>query len=205
MLARQPQTSALDQLLLWLHPLQLPLLPLPRLHLQLLVPNLTAQLPTVIPLPAAVVLNTALSASLIATATTVCIHFRENERMFANTITVPGGTSYADTLNECIADCDNTSGCVDVSYIPGSPGPCYKKSSVAEIRQNDNVFGALQLTSCDSTIKLKLHRKRVVRAPVISKKIIQKRGVYGPDYTYTQGVTTITQTTTSTSVRSTTV
>ncbi|KAL1596230.1 hypothetical protein SLS59_007929 [Nothophoma quercina] len=119
---------------------------------------------------------------------------------------IPGGTSYTNTLDDCIADCDNTDGCVDVSYIPGSPGPCYKKSSIADIRQNDNVFGARQLSQCTASTKLKLHRKRVVRNPTVpKKKPIQKRGVYGPDYTYTQGSTTITQTTTSTVVRYTTV
>ncbi|KAF2625101.1 hypothetical protein BU25DRAFT_346405, partial [Macroventuria anomochaeta] len=118
---------------------------------------------------------------------------------------ITGGTSYTNTLNECIADCDNTNSCIDVSYIPGSPGPCYKKSSIAEIRQNDNVFGARQLTECTASTKLKLHRKRVVRAPTVPKKKIQKRGVYGPDFTFTQEVTTTTQTTTSTSVYYTTV
>ncbi|KAF1930294.1 uncharacterized protein M421DRAFT_58497 [Didymella exigua CBS 183.55] len=118
---------------------------------------------------------------------------------------IPGGTSYTNTLDECIADCDKTNGCVDVSYIRGSPGPCYKKSSVAAIQRNDNVFGALQLTGCTSSIKLKLHRKRVVRSPTTPKKIIHKRGVFGPDFTYTQGTTTVTQTTTSTSVHNTTV
>ncbi|XPS97036.1 hypothetical protein M3J09_006279 [Ascochyta lentis] len=118
---------------------------------------------------------------------------------------IPGGTSYTNTLNECVADCDNTDGCVDVSYSPGSPGPCYKKSSIAEIRQNSNIYGARRLTQCKASIKLKLHRKRVVRNPTEPKKKIQKRGVYGPDYTYTQGVTTTTLTTTSTAVLTTTV
>ncbi|KAF3032155.1 hypothetical protein E8E12_000781 [Didymella heteroderae] len=110
------------------------------------------------------------------------------------------GTSYVNSLDECIADCDSTDGCVDVSYVPESPGPCYKKSSVAQIRQNDNIYGALQLTGCKNT-KLKIHRKRVIRSLTTPEKMIQKRGVYGPDYTYTQGTTTVTQTTTSTSVR----
>lgn len=123
---------------------------------------------------------------------------------FANLLAVPEGTSYTDSLDECIADCDNTDGCVDVSYSPGSPGPCYKKSSVAQILQNDNIFGALLVSGCTNT-RLKLHRKRVVRSPTMPKKAIQKRGVYGPDFTYTQGTTTVTQTSTSTSVRSTTV
>ena len=124
----------------------------------------------------------------------------KNEDLFADLFVVPGGTSYANSLDECIADCDSTAGCIDVSYNPESPGPCYKKSSVAAIRQNDNIFGALQVTKCTST-KLKLHRKRVVRSPFTPRKVIQKRGVYGPDFTYTQGTTTVTQTTTSTSVR----
>ena len=122
----------------------------------------------------------------------------------ADPLPVQGGTSYTNTLDDCIADCDNTDGCIDVSYIPGSPGPCYKKSSIAEIRQNDNIFGARQLTQCTASTKIKLHRKRVVRNPTAPKKI-QKRGVYGPDFTYTQGYTTTTQTTTSTVVHYTTV
>lgn len=123
----------------------------------------------------------------------------------ANCPLVPGGTSYANTLDDCIADCDNTGGCVDVSYSPGSPGPCYKKSSIAEIRQNNNIYGARQLTGCTAPTKLKLHRKRVVRTTNTPRKKIQKRGVYGPDFTYTQGVVTSTQTTTVTSVSYTTV
>jgi hypothetical protein len=123
------------------------------------------------------------------------------EGLFTNLFVVPGGTSYANSFDECIADCDSTDGCIDVSYNPGSPGPCYKKRSVAAIRQNGNIFGALRQTVCTNT-KLKLHRKRVIRSPFTpKKKVIQKRGVYGPDFTYTQDTITVTLTTTSTSVR----
>lgn len=121
--------------------------------------------------------------------------------LFDNRSAVQGGTSYVHSLEECIADCDKTDTCVDVSYIPGSPGTCYKKSRVAEIRKNDNVFGALQLTGCNNA-KLKLHRKRVVRSPTTPKKPLQKRsGYYGPDSTYIQGTTTVTVTSTATAVR----
>lgn len=190
--ARRLAISPPAQLLLALH------LPLPPQ-----VPRSIAQLPVDPPTPAAAVLLTRLSATLTATAMTVIVSPEKMKGLFANLSVVPGGTSYADSLDACIADCDNTDGCVDVSYNPGSPGTCYKKSGVASIRQNDNIFGALQLTGC-ANAKLKLHRKRVVRSPTTPKKVIQKRGVYGPDFTYTQGTTTVTLTSTSTSVRFTT-
>lgn len=38
---------------------------------------------------------------------------------------IPGSPGWTDTLEECVALCSTTSICVDVSYIPGSPGRCY--------------------------------------------------------------------------------
>jgi len=45
---------------------------------------------------------------------------------------VPGSPGWTDTLEECIALCSTTSQCVDVAYIPGTPGPgpCYMKSGL---------------------------------------------------------------------------
>jgi hypothetical protein len=196
-LAHRLAVSPQYQLLRVLHQLLLHLLLLP---LRLQVPRSIAQPLMDPPTPVAAVLHIRLSATPIAMVMTVRGSPKSIQDLFANLFAVPGGTSYANSLDECVADCDNTDGCVDVSYNPGSPGPCYKKSSVAEIRQNDNIFGALRVTRCTNT-KLKLHRKRVVRSPTMPKKVIQKRGVYGPDFTYTQGTTTVTQRTTSTSVR----
>lgn len=188
-----PALLLLALLLLALHPLLLPL--------RLQVPPSTARLPTDPSTPARAVLRTRSSATLIAMVPTVRVSPTKIEGLFTNLFVVPGGTSYANSFDECIADCDSTDGCIDVSYNPGSPGPCYKKRSVAAIRQNGNIFGALRQTVCTNT-KLKLHRKRVIRSPFTpKKKVIQKRGVYGPDFTYTQDTITVTLTTTSTSVR----
>ena len=193
MLAHRLAVSLPAQLLLAQHRPLLPLRPQ--------VPPSTARLPTDRSTPARAVLHTRSSATLIAMVLTVRGSPTKIEGLFTNLFVVSGGTSYVNSLDQCIADCDSTNGCIDVSYSPGSPGPCYKKSSAAAIRQNDNIFGALQQTGCTNT-KLKLHRKRVVRSPLTpKKKVIQKRGAYGPDFTYTQGTSTVTLTTTSTSVR----
>ena len=43
---------------------------------------------------------------------------------------IPGSPGWTNTLEDCIALCSTKSSCVDVSYIPGSPGPCYMKSGL---------------------------------------------------------------------------
>src|SRR5579871_2688163 len=43
---------------------------------------------------------------------------------------VPGSPGWTNTLEECIALCSATSQCVNVGYIPGSPGPCYMKNAL---------------------------------------------------------------------------
>lgn len=43
---------------------------------------------------------------------------------------IPGSPGWTDTLEECVALCSTTSICVDVSYIPGSPGRCYMKNAL---------------------------------------------------------------------------
>jgi hypothetical protein len=71
------------------------------------------------------------------------------------------------------------------------------KGSIGAIRQNSNIWGGRKLSSCTSSTKLKLHRKRVVHAKA-AKKPLEKRGVpYGPDYTYITSTTTVTSTSTS--------
>lgn len=44
---------------------------------------------------------------------------------------IPGSPGWTDTLEECVALCSTTSICVDVSYIPGSPGRCYMKNALS--------------------------------------------------------------------------
>lgn len=108
--------------------------------------------------------------------------------------------SYANTLNECIESCTNTLGCVDVSFVNGSPGPCYMKSKAGDIVPNSNIWGGRQVSGCTTAthkLKLKLHRKRVVRKDHKSANRIQQRAIpYGPDFTYYPGQA---QTTTTTS------
>ncbi|KAF1945267.1 hypothetical protein EJ02DRAFT_338816, partial [Clathrospora elynae] len=117
---------------------------------------------------------------------------------YGNDIT-PNGVAQASTLNQCILACDNTPGCVDVSWVLN--GACYMKSSIGDIRQNSNVAGARKISGCTSSSK-NLHRKRV--APVVERKLA-KRGVYGPDYTFTSTTVTATQTSTAVSTVRTTV
>ncbi|KAL5115342.1 hypothetical protein ACEQ8H_006787 [Pleosporales sp. CAS-2024a] len=96
-------------------------------------------------------------------------------------------TSYVNSLGECLEDCSKTLDCVDVSYEQGTPGPCYKKNAIGDIRVNSNIWGGRQLSGCVATgPKLKLHRKRVVKKePDMAMGRIFKRGIpYGPDYTY---------------------
>ncbi|KAH7081189.1 hypothetical protein BKA63DRAFT_561748 [Paraphoma chrysanthemicola] len=116
---------------------------------------------------------------------------------------IAGSLPYVDNLNECAEACDNTPGCVDVSYNPGTPGPCYLKAVVGEARVARNIWGARQLSSC-TTNKLKLHRKRVVHDNSV-KKPVQKRAMsFNPEFTYTAGLTTITKTSTTTITTTTT-
>jgi len=114
------------------------------------------------------------------------------------------GMSYASSLGECIESCTNTLGCVDVSFVNGSPGPCYMKSKAGDIVVNSNIWGGRQVSGCTTAthkLKLKLHRKRVVRKDHKSANQIQKRGIpYGPEFTYyaEQATTTTTSTVTQT-------
>jgi hypothetical protein len=102
-------------------------------------------------------------------------------------------TYRATTLMQCIELCDNTSTCVAVSFVPGSPnGPCYIKNANALLQPpnyNPNIQGARQVSACTTTTatsdrpatKLarrvrrgpisKLHRKRVVPQPQEAAKM----------------------------------
>lgn len=132
------------------------------------------------------------SARTVRSLSFFCPYFRLN----SNTITVPGGAVITATLAECITSCDNTPGCVDVSWaVPGrgdSTGVCYKKSKIMDVRFNPNIWGARKISSCTSS-KLKFHRKRVARSkpierkqPSLKLKHLDKRyGIaYGPDVTF---------------------
>ncbi|KAF2490282.1 hypothetical protein BU16DRAFT_566314 [Lophium mytilinum] len=52
--------------------------------------------------------------------------------------------SWEYNLQSCIESCDATTDCIDVSYRPGSPGPCYMKSAVLSTGTNPNIWGALR-------------------------------------------------------------
>lgn len=126
---------------------------------------------------------------------------------------VPDSPSQQSSLAACIEDCDNTTGCVDVSWVIN--GLCYKKGTIDDIRQNANIWGARQIAGCSqssSLSKLKLHRKRVARnEPDFKGKVptiklhhfdMRQNGLNGtaagPDETYTTSTTTVTQTDTVT-------
>src|SRR6266487_5045847 len=43
---------------------------------------------------------------------------------------LPGSPGWTNSLEACIALCSTTPQCVEVVYIPGSPGPCYMKNAL---------------------------------------------------------------------------
>jgi hypothetical protein len=96
------------------------------------------------------------------------------------------GSDGAATFDECMNLCDKKSGCVDVAY---SGKACYFKGGLGEPNQNPNVWGAVQLSGCTTSKKLKLHRKRV--------QPVKRQLVFGPDFTFTQGIATVVSTATS--------
>jgi hypothetical protein len=118
---------------------------------------------------------------------------------------VGGAIPQVNSLAECLKACDNTAGCVDVSFVAGTPGPCYMKGTIGAIRQNSNIWGGRLLSGCTASSKrnIKLHRKGVVHKP--AKKQIQKRGIpYGPDFTFLGASSTVTRFFTDIAVISTT-
>ncbi|KAH7121044.1 hypothetical protein B0J11DRAFT_404557, partial [Dendryphion nanum] len=56
-------------------------------------------------------------------------------------------TKDAYTLEDCINICDQTAGCVDVSWARGSPGACYLKNAQNSPSYN-NIWGARQTRAC---------------------------------------------------------
>ncbi|KAF2812620.1 uncharacterized protein BDZ99DRAFT_558824, partial [Mytilinidion resinicola] len=60
-------------------------------------------------------------------------------------------TTWESNLENCIEACEATSGCVDVSYIPGSPGPCYLKSTAGAAQANADVWGAVNKAALPSS------------------------------------------------------
>jgi len=60
------------------------------------------------------------------------------------------GVVYTNDLATCMAQCDSTQGCSTVSWVQGSPGPCYLKSSAGTPNNNPSVHGAKQLKGCTS-------------------------------------------------------
>jgi hypothetical protein len=111
---------------------------------------------------------------------------------------------YTNSLNECLKACDDTPGCVDVSWVIGSPGPCYLKGTIGDVRINANIYGGRQISGCVSSAKLKLHRKRVVHEKHIVQETrsngpLYKRGLpIGPDSTYIAQTSTVVSTSTTT-------
>jgi hypothetical protein len=107
------------------------------------------------------------------------------------------GSSKTYSLDDCINSCDLLSGCVDVSWVYGSPGTCYFKGVANAPNYIDYVWGARKLSSCAytapspipapyETAKLKLHRKRVVKKPFekLAKRTAAAKAYSGPDYTF---------------------
>ncbi|KAK0266327.1 hypothetical protein LTR12_005416 [Friedmanniomyces endolithicus] len=49
---------------------------------------------------------------------------------------------YSPTLETCIDACNDNPKCVDVSWIPGNPGPCYLKQGVGAVEYKSEIWGA---------------------------------------------------------------
>jgi len=77
-----------------------------------------------------------------------------------------------------------------VSFINGTPGPCYLKNELRPIVQNSNIWGGRRISDCIAN-PLKLHKKRVVHAKRNSKPLV-KRDPFGPDFTFVAGPSTST-------------
>ncbi|KAK0939373.1 hypothetical protein LTR29_009118 [Friedmanniomyces endolithicus] len=52
------------------------------------------------------------------------------------------GLVYKPTLETCIDACNDNPKCVDVSWIPGNPGPCYLKQGVGTVEYKSEIWGA---------------------------------------------------------------
>lgn len=146
------------------------------------------------------------SAALTASAMTVSspVHRYNAHKLIL--YLVENGLVYTDTYEQCLQACDNTTGCVNVSWVIGKPGACYMKGSIGDVRVNSNIIGGRKLSGCST---FKLHRKRVAfAAPKVklnkraavddSKAKLEKRaGFFGPDFTFTQAQVTATSTATA--------
>jgi hypothetical protein len=65
---------------------------------------------------------------------------------------LPGGGTYVDSLDACINLCSSTTGCVDVSWVSGSPqGACYLKGSVGTANPNSGVLGGKLISKFGAT------------------------------------------------------
>ncbi|KAK0284971.1 hypothetical protein LTR35_000308 [Friedmanniomyces endolithicus] len=49
---------------------------------------------------------------------------------------------YVPSLSTCIDACNDNPKCVDVSWIPGNPGPCYLKQGVGAVEYKTEIWGA---------------------------------------------------------------
>ncbi|KAF2108864.1 hypothetical protein BDV96DRAFT_636555 [Lophiotrema nucula] len=59
------------------------------------------------------------------------------------------------SLDSCIDKCDKTTGCKDISWQPGNPGPCYLKSVAGTSYQpfdGRTIWAARQLNGCSTTL-----------------------------------------------------
>ncbi|KAI4947330.1 hypothetical protein J4E91_006682 [Alternaria rosae] len=122
------------------------------------------------------------NGSMVTTSCGAVYAVECNSDRFGNDL--ENGLVYTDTYEQCLQACDNTTGCVNVSWVIGKPGACYMKGSIGDVRTNSNIIGGRKLSGCSN---FKLHRKHVVK----------RAGFYGPDSTFTQAQVTATSTATS--------
>ncbi|KAJ4374884.1 hypothetical protein N0V83_001962 [Neocucurbitaria cava] len=88
------------------------------------------------------------------------------------------------THTKCIKACDNTPGCVDVSFV--HPDQCHLKETVGFHQQSEKGLSARQVTGCNKKPKLKLHRKRV--APNIRNMLKRGPRPGQPDFTFVSSI-----------------
>lgn len=112
------------------------------------------------------VTTTSSTSSSTSTATTLSCPTANNTIFTANSLSyyvecgfdrnggnLPNIPVYVNSLDTCINLCANTSPCVDVSWVVGSPqGPCYLKYAIGNIYYNAAIWGARQLFNTTTTI-----------------------------------------------------
>ena len=87
------------------------------------------------------------------------------------------GSKEAYTLDDCINLCDQTSGCIDVSYARGNPGACYLKNAQNQPNYN-NVWGARRTRACTPKMVIRDEEDDSSSSETEDEDVEQKRTVH---------------------------